>query len=225
MNRFTTPSKIDLPNHSSDITVIILAGGLKYRKKSCGPHLLFKNEGGESVLDCHMNVINKILPESDVIITTGFDSRRIINKRPKKVRIVENQLWDKTNEAEEIRLALNCCNTNNILIIQDNIIFDHHVLFQSITQYSTILTTNKEDFDDNFGVVCVNGNAENLSYGIDNYSVGMYYIREKELKPFKRICNSNNSHKMLMEIMNELINRSGIKIKMATITNGKIQKI
>ena len=173
----------------SDITIIILAANIGYGMKSYGPKSLFNINDRETLLEYQINLLQTSFPNSDIILVVGFLADRIIRKCPPGIRIVENQLYETSNEVEQIRLALNCTLTDNVLIIKDDIICNHDTLIEIIKDQSCILYDSKNQIDsNNIGVTIVNNYATIFSYDIDTKWCHIAYLTNKELKLFS--CSS-----------------------------------
>ena len=99
------PRKSD--KYKQQMSVVILAAGMNYRAKSYGPKCLLTDKNDITLLSLQINNIRAVYPESEIILTVGFEADKILKKVPSDVRIIENQLYENTNTIEEIRLSLN----------------------------------------------------------------------------------------------------------------------
>lgn len=227
-NRFTVPARLNTPIDSSDITVVILASGFRSGKQSIyEPSILFKTKRGKSVMDEVIDSIRQVLKDSDIIITTGKCSEEVYQKVPRGCRLIENQLFDITNECEDIRLALKCCITDYILIISDDFLFDHDALFSFIGRESAIMLTEASSFRSGVGAILSGNVIQNVSYGLNKMEkvVGMYLFSPKDVSKLKDVVGKeNNKHKMIFELINEMID-NGCVFKGSMLTKGKIKKI
>lgn len=210
----------------TDTTIIILAANIGYGMKSYGPKSLININDDETLLEYQLNLVQTSFPNSDVILVVGFSADRIIKKCPPGIRIVENQLYETTNEVEQIRLALNCTLTDNVLIIKDDIVFNQDTLHNISRENSCIIYDSNNRIDsNNIGVTVVNNYATFFSYDIDTKWCHILYLTQKENKMLKSLCNRKDRAKMyLHEVLNLMLNRVG-KIRAIEPTNMEIIKI
>ena len=97
--------------------MVIPAAGLGSRMKSYGPKCLFTTSNGSTILNKIITNVKKVYPHCEIIVAAGFEADKVIETTPAEVRIVENQLYDKTNMVESIRLSLNNAVHNDVKII------------------------------------------------------------------------------------------------------------
>jgi len=213
-------------NTRTDTTIIILAANIGYGMRSYGPKSLININNNETLLEYQLNLIQTSFPNSDVILVVGFSADRLIKKCPSGIRIVENQLYETTNEVEQMRLALNCTLTDNVLIIKDDIIFNQDTLYSISKENSCIIYDSSNRIDsNNIGVTVVNNYATYFSYDIDTKWCHILYLTQKENKILKNLCNKKDRAKMyLHEVLNLMLNKIG-KIKAIEPTNMDIIKI
>jgi len=194
--------------HQEPITIIILAANIGYGMKSYGPRsLLTIND--QTFLDYQTSIIKQVFPNSDIILVTGFMADRVIKKCPSTIRIVENQLFETTNEIEQLRLALNCTLTNSVLILKDNIVFNTDTLKTLALQESCIIYDNNNQLDSSdMGVRIIDEYATFFSYDIPIKWCHIIHLKDKEFKMIKTFCNNrNNSRLYLFEALNIMLNK------------------
>lgn len=111
-------------------TSIILLGSMNYKMKSYGPKQLLKLNCNKTFIEHQIGCIKTVFPKSDIILSIGQDADKVIKNKPDNLKIVENQLWETTNEVEYARLALNATNAKHVIIINSDVYFDTDVLNQ-----------------------------------------------------------------------------------------------
>ena len=193
----------------NDITVIILAANIGYGMKSYGPKSLLNINDKETILEYQINILQTTFPSCEIILVVGFQADRIIKKCPPGIRIIENQLYETTNEVEQIRLALNSTLTDNVIIIKDDIVFNQETLKTITKNKSCIIYDSGNQMDNNnVGVTVVNGYATIFSYDIETKWCHILYLAKKEMEVLKSICNKRNKERLyLFEILNVLLKR------------------
>ena len=203
----TRRSKID----RSDITVIIMAANIGYRMKSYGPKSLLNVTPNETLIEYQLNTIQSSFPHADVILVVGFFADRLIKRCPPGIRVVENQLYEETNEVEQIRLALNCTLTDNILVLKDDVIFNNETLCNISKQKSCLIYDSQDRIEHtNIGVTVINGYATTFSYGLSDKWCHIVYLTKKETNILRAICAKRENSKMyLHEALNLMLKRTG----------------
>lgn len=192
-----------------DFTVILIGSKPNYRMKSYGPLSLLKIDGMR-LIEKQNQIIRKIAPDAEIILVTGFETDKILKKIPYGIRIIENCRYDETNECEDIRLALNATLHNKVVIINYNLIFSESVL-KCITnnQSYIIVDSDKQISLNEIGVTSIDSKPTILSYSIESPKwCRITSFVNKEFNLLKTLCqNRENSRKLLVEILNEILNQ------------------
>lgn len=191
------------------LSIILLNSLCGYRMKSYGPRCLLKLKTGETIIESQIKILKECYPNSEIIVTIGFDGEKIVKKKIQGVRFVENQLYDSTNIAEEIRLGINNCETGNVLLIQGEILFNHTII-DNITRDGScvICVDNINNDNDDVGATIVDGYVTILAHGLQPKFGGIAFISESELNYFKHtICSKDNANMYFFELLNILANK------------------
>lgn len=210
------------------LSIILLNSTPGYRMKSIGPKCLLKISDNVSILDSQIEVLKKCYPNSEIIITLGFEADKIIKKNSSKgVRYVENQLYETTNLVEELRLALNNCETSDVLIVYGDLIFNTTAVDNITKDGSCMVCAEKNNFEgDEVGVTIVDGMITILSYGINPKWSHIMYLTGNELSSFKNLCNDREKSRMYpFELVNILLSKNSNKIKAVQPINAEIIKV
>jgi hypothetical protein len=212
-NRFISPTRrFGAGKSKKDLSIIILGGSMVYRMKSYGPKSLIKLSNQQTIIENQISVISLAYPDCEIILTTGFEADKIVKNRPQNIRLVENQLHESTNLLEEIRLALNNCVNDNVLIINGEMIFNLEAI-DNITKddISTVIIDSKGLMpDEEVGVTVVNDRVSIFSHGISPKWCNIVYLTGKELKFLKCIANDRDKNKLyLFEALNLVIDKRG----------------
>lgn len=208
------------------LSIVLLNALCAHRMKSFGPRCLLKLNTGENLIDSQLKILKECYPNSEIIITVGFDSERIIKKKIPNVRFVENQLHENTNIGEEIRLGVHNCETNNILLIQGETVFTHTII-DNITKHGSciVCVDNVNNDEDDVGATIVNDNLTILAHGLQPKFGGIAFITDPEITYFKHhVCVKENSNMYFFELINLLAARFN-KIKAIQQPEEKIIRI
>lgn len=208
--QITTPIK--KINNKSDIAVIILSAGVGSRIKSNEPRSLIKI-GGKTLIEHQINFVENNIEDAETIGVFGYSADKIIKKIAGKIRIVENQIFDKTNNSESLRLAVNNTNKKNILFFHGDLYFNHEILDDANFKKSFIIVDNKGMMKNKeIGVTMSKNKATILSYGLSTKWCQIAFMTGKELKILRSILNKlRGSRKKLLsfEIINLIISSGG----------------
>ena len=188
------------------LSIILLNSLCAYRMRSFGPRCLLKLNNGEMLIDSQLKLLREYYPNSEIIMTIGFDAEKIIKKKIAGVRYVENQLFENTNIAEEIRLGINNCETSNILLIQGETVLTHDAVSNITKNGSCILCVDQVSNDeDDVGATVINDYLSILAHGLQPKFGGIAFITDPELNFFKNhICVKENNNLYLFELINLL---------------------
>ena len=193
--------------YKQQMSVVILAASMGYRVKSYGPKSLLEDSNGIALINLQINNIKAAFPESEIIITVGFEADKVLKKIPPDVRVIENQLYKDTNTIEEVRLSLNNILSGSVLFIQDDIMFNSITLKKIAKSGSTIIVDNSNSTPtENVGVTVVNNKATIFSYGLPTKWGQIVYLNSHDLSAFKNICSDRSKSKLyLHEALNLLL--------------------
>ena len=225
MNRFTVPIK-PKGSDSSNTTALILASIANERMKTMPPVSMMLVDSQHTVLDCQIEAIKTIYPNCDIILIVGHESQRVIESRPKNVRIVENKLYDSAGEAEEIRLGINNCITDNILLVDGNCLFNADAL-QHLRGHGscTLIDKNEQMAKDSLGVISHNSKVENIAYGVQDKWCYISYLESKEHNILKRFTAvKNRCNLCTFECLNYVLSHNG-QIYSVGQSNGFLRRI
>lgn len=199
-NSYTNPIRHNKEN--TPITVGIITSRFYNGVKSYGNLSLCKNLNGTTLLEHQIKIIEQSLPHAEIIVVTGWDSERLHNRRSSKYRIVDNQLYNTTNECEDVRLLFNNMSTNNLLLINGNIVFDKTSIAYNGKSYILHNDINNKDV----GTIIADGHVTHLNYNTCGNFEDICWITGQELSILKKmVVNKFQSKLMLFELLNEMI--------------------
>lgn len=214
MTRFITNiKKKSVQNDGEDgISVAILAAGTGSKIKSYEPRSLLKIQDKNLIyhqIDAIKNTFNKV----EIITVVGCHANKVIKKIRNKSRIVENQLHDKSNSSESLRLAFNNSLYENFMFIHGDILFNKNCLKVDYTKSFVIVDSGKMIKDQEIGITSVNDQLTIMSYGLPKKWTQMAFFTGKEYQILKNIFNkfeNKEKKKLSFEIINEVIEQGGV---------------
>lgn len=208
INRFAVKPKKETEKLTT--SVIICSATNLFRMKTFGPKALYVYKDSR-LIDHQVNCIRSINHEIDIVLTVGHMADRLIKNNAHGIRMVENQLYETTGIAEEIRLGLNAVNSNRVIIVDGDIYFNTHA-FKAVYygNSSCLLQGGTYIPDDEPGFVSQNSIVSNLAYDIYPKWGQMCMLTDNELKSARKILNSREKgHLLFHEIINSIIERGG----------------
>ena len=208
-SRFIVPTRPIKKSLDDVITVVLLCGAMGYRMKSYGPRCLIPYEGKTFNIKC-------VFPNSDIIITTGFESDKITKKT--NLRIVENQLHETTNTMEEVRLAFNNCMTDNIVFINGNMVIQEGSL-QGITNRGSSVLVEDDVSNNEVGVTITDSYIQGFAYALKPKWKDIVYLEDREFKSLKKISSDRDINKwFLWEGLDKMLSK---KCRLQPVHNQK----
>ena len=181
--RFIAPIK---SRNGKSTTAVILSAGVGYRMKSYGPKCLLKAGSGKTILEHQIETINFCLPKSDIIVVLGFECDKVIKILDERSRVVENQLYEETNTAESLRLALNNGVRDSVLIMHGDLNFNKETLLQCDFRKSFVVVDSKRQFKEGeIGVTINNKEVMRFGYGLNTKWGQIVFLKGKELSLLK----------------------------------------
>ena len=207
-NRYTTHIKDD---KDDNIVFVILSAGVGNRMRSYGPKCLFKTSE-ETILDKQISTIKSNFLNNEIILVVGFEANKVIKKISDDIRVVENQLYQATNSAESLRLAINNSVADKIFFIHGDLIFNKETFDNLDFSKSFVVVDSKNQInDDEVGITIVNNRATFFSYGLDTKWCQMAYIRGKEFSILKSLYSKPGKDKLYtFEMLNMIIDKKGV---------------
>jgi L-glutamine-phosphate cytidylyltransferase len=201
-----------LPKDTKGISVVILSAGAGLRIRSNEPRSLIKINN-ETLINHQIKAIEKSLSNHEIVGVFGTHIDRIIKKLNGKIRVVENQLHESTNNSESMRLGLNNCTNNSIVFIHGDIYFEPDLLREANYNKSfLVLDANGDIGEKEVGVTVSKKNVSILSYGLKKKWCQICHVTGKELKILKGIFSKfkQSDKKMLsFELINKIIENGG----------------
>lgn len=212
----TRSARKSIEKYNEFVSFIFLCDSPGYRMKSYGSSCLLEI-GGTRLLDIQMQTINSYFTNKEIILCVGFDASSIIkyvknSYKNTNVRIVENQLYDKTNSCESLRLCLNNTPNDKIFIIDGSILLDYNIFNNFQFKDNFLFTQNKcNNFEIGFNLNEKNL-VEHISYGAHNIWSEILYLGSATDSMRKLLLNDQFKNKLIFEAINELIkNKNNFK--------------
>lgn len=206
----STPKRnIHVISNKEKVSVIILAAGCGQRMKSYGVRSLLKIYNGLSIIEQQLNTINSVFSNNEIILVTGFESDKLMNKTPQNIIKIENEKFEETNVSRSIALGLRACQTNKVVVVYGDLIFNEEAL-KFNTAHSSLLIKKELSQDISVGAYIDNSKIESLFYGNNHEWQEIAFFTNRELDILKKVCwNRNNDKKFGFEVINNIIDLNG----------------
>jgi choline kinase len=209
------------------IQVIILSAGIGARTKSYEPRCLLR-WNGKTILENQIDIVNDRFNKCDISVVCGHDINKIIRKVGKTVRIIENQIYETTNSAESLKLAVNNTHLDNIMFMHGDLIITPDIFNKINLNESFLLVDSGTKFEEKeVGVTVVNGKATVLCYNLSTKWCQIAFLAENESNILRKILlrNDFNSKFLLtFEVVNKIIEAGG-SFKCVEVENSFIKEI
>lgn len=221
MSRFTRKIK---QKPSDPVEVIILGAGVGARIKSYEPRSLIKIRN-KTLIDHQIELINKYIPKNSITLVVGYDANKIIKKVYGKVKIVENQIYNESNNGESLRLAINNSSIQQAIVMHGDLYFDDTLFNYFDFRQSFVLTSclfNQKEV----GLTVVNEYVTIFSYSLSTKWAQIVFLAEKELDILRKIYlkDEDMKYNLTFEMLNKVIEGGG-QFKAIDIKNSYIKEI
>jgi len=196
------------------LSVIIPAAGMGHRMKSYGPKCLLPANNKDTILQKIVKNIQREYPYSDIVVVTGFESEKVIRSLPHNIRIVENHDYETTNTVESIRIGINACATDNVLIVYGDLVFNVYSIRNITCDGSCAIIDSKSQFkNEEVGVTVVDNKVTRFAYGLQKKWSQIAFFENEEFKMLKDLCSDRRKNKLYpFELFNFMIGK-GCTIK------------
>ena len=164
-----------------------------------------------TLLEYQITTLLHNFPKADIFIVLGYNADKILAKLYDKfsVRFINNHIYQSTNLAYGISLAIQASNRSAILTIHGNIIFNQSIT-RIISNQSSVLLSPQNYNTTQVGVFVRNNLVTNFAYSLPQKWCGIAYLVEKELALYKNLCFDYKNHMMLdYEILNKIVDHGG----------------
>ena len=190
-------------------SIIIPTAGLATRMKSYGPKSLIKINN-KTILQRQLDWVKKNFPTNETILVGGFMADNLFNNTPDDLIKIENERYAETNVARSIGMALRTVSTNNIIIINGDLVFKNIKI--SFPKTSCIVTCDRLMSDNEVGCNISDNRLSYLMYDLPKKWAQIAYLTDEVLEAFKSLVwNRDNEKKYTFELLNELV-ETGHKI-------------
>ena len=162
---------------------------------------------GEEVLDLHLDIIQSICKNPNILVVGGFDIKRILkHERRNEFQIIENSLHEFTNSSEDLRLGVNASTRTSVVVLDSTFlpsVESYKLLLKDITKSKILYSLRKSD------CVGINLNQDGIinffGYGCENKIKGAYYLNLNDFDRIRKKCtgSSFNKNKFDYEILEE----------------------
>lgn len=177
--------------------------------KSNGSKLLAEHNSS-TILDYQLDLIKSVCTDPEIIVTCGASIKDFIkHDRRNEFILVENQMYEFSNSAEDLRLGLMALRSPHVIFIESGFIPTVSTLKYMLGHKDrTTKVFIKDEKDENYVGVIIgnNGLVTNYTFSADNMLTGMYYINTNDIGRIRKRTISKNFSKNLFafELMQDL---------------------
>lgn len=210
-------------NKNKKYSIIIPAAGEGVRMITYGVKSLININGDETIISRQLNIIKKTFTNYEIILVSGFESDKLMNKTPDNIIKIENSEYKNTNVVKSIGMALRAIHNDKVVIIYGDLVFTPSMLKAPLDIDSMLLFSSHGLMkDEEVGCSIQKTNVEHMTYGQSTKWSQISYFTGKELQLLRKICyNKHNSMLFGYEAINKIINHGG-KFKAYTSPKSKI---
>lgn len=207
---------------NDNVVVAILGASKAPRMGNYGAKLSIGMPDNQTLLHHELGFVQRIWSPSEVYVSVGYDADRVLAKRPPGVRFIENNRWEDTGEVEELRLILNCCNPEKLIIILGDIYISNVGVIPNVAE-SYSLSLEGDDVNQ-IGVKDEDGHLNLFSFLFTSKFLGIVQLSGVELGLIRKLINRERSKFALWELLDCYV-KQGYKLKNIELNSRKIIKI
>jgi len=204
---------------------IIIADKYAKGMKSKGCYGLIQINQRTNLFEAQYKAIKTTFPRSKIIYVYGFENKKIkryLGQNYQDVIAIENQEYNDTGFVNSIRCASDYLDQNCLIFFGDLAIKSE--MFKNFNREKSHIYLNKKNHN-SLGCIINNNHVQNISYGLDNYLLNMYYINKKNIETFSYYINDIKLRNyFLFEIINKMIDQ-GIDFQPSVQNNKQIMSI
>jgi choline kinase len=211
--RHITSARRLIPGKNTELSVIIPAAGVGKRMKSKDAKSLIEIDNGTSLIERQLQIIWSTYPKSDVLLVIGYKAEKVREAlKDYPVRFIYNPIYETTNVAFSISLALQASISETCLLVYGDLIFNEDAIGTITDGKSKILIdSNNHINDDEVGLIIDEDyQVTNFAFGLEKKWSQIAFLKGLELDLFKKACYKEDASKWFgYEALNEIINNGG----------------
>lgn len=187
INNTPKPKGIVDPLYNTMSFIVLGSQPVTTPKNQISPYYVEYN--GFLVIDYLIELFHLITKSPEIIFVSGYGPKKI-GKHSSKTSfvLVENQIYEMTNDGEDLRLGLNACLGNEGFIIDVSLLPNYNTFKQFDTNKNGILYYIKDNYDEGILINEV-GDVDEFCYGTDSKLKGMCYFNNKDFNRLKAKIN------------------------------------
>ena len=206
------------PRKNKKYSIVIPAAGAGTRMLTYGAKSLIKLQSGHTVLSKQIGLIDKIFPQYEIVLVTGFQAERVMNAAPNHIIQIQNPYYEDTNVVYSIGLGLRAATTDNVIILYGDLVFNYEALRVPFDHESALIVCDTMKADE-VGCVINNGMIHQVFYGLPNKWAQISYFTGSALAALrKQAWDIGNKKCFAFEIINNMLDKN-IPIRALTPKN------
>tara|TARA_R110000824_G_scaffold7728_2_gene34972 strand:+ start:13874 stop:14494 length:621 start_codon:yes stop_codon:yes gene_type:complete len=177
--------------------------------KTYGAKSLIRLNKSHTILSRQLAIIDSVFNNYEICLVTGFQGDRVSKNAPAGINIVQNHDYENTNVLHSIGLGLNQVNTNRVVIIYGDLVFNKSALNVPFDLASSIVISNYMK-DGEIGCILYKNKLEQMFYNLSQKWAQIIYLTNQELELMKQLANNpNNSMRFGFEAINQIVDGEG----------------
>ncbi len=227
MSRATRNIRKIKKEEDTKLSIIIPAAGMGNRMTTYGVKSLIQIKN-ETIISRQLNIIKKSFKEYEVILVTGFESDKLMNKTPNSIIKIENTNYETTNVIKSIGIGLRATLNDRVLIVYGDLVFTPNTLRMPLETSTLLLDNSGLMKKEEVGCSSQGDTLEHMTYQQPKKWAQIAYFTGRELELLRRISyNKNNTMLFGFEAINKIMNMGGkfkvysSKSKVTDIDNSK----
>lgn len=191
-------------------TIIIPAAGLARRMKSYGPKALIELGGSQNVITRQLTILRKFMPDNKIIVVVGFEADKITKtlQRFSNIDFVYNNLYETTNVAYSIALALEQVKGSSLIIYGDLVFNEEVIKTIPVGQSCVVMDSKNQIRNTEVGLIHLKNEVLHFSYALPTKWAQIMLLNQETSRAFKEHAKDKKKKSYFgYEILNILIDR------------------
>lgn len=206
---------------SQPITALILGSGHNPRLRNCGAKACLVMPDSRYLLNHQLDIIKRFT--SDIYMTIGYDADRVI-ERKFELRLIENQRYEETGEAEDLRLFFNLCKPERLLVLSGDLYLRMSILSDVTCNGSWGIACDGTDNKEEIGINSEFNKITDFSYSFSKKLSGLFMLEHSELELMRRLLNRESEKLAFWEVL-EIMVKKGANIKPIHVSANRLVKL
>ena len=202
--------------------MLILGASHNTRLRNCGAKSCLIMPDSRYLLNHQIDILKRYNP-SEIYMTIGYDADRVI-ERKFELRLIENQKFEETGEANDLRLFFNLCRPERLLILSGDLYLRLAIIGDTQYTGSWCVGSDGTDNKEEIGFSSEFDRITDFSYLFKSKLSGFIMLEAQEIELAKRFLNRETSRCAIWEVLEGII-KKGANLRPIHVSSNRLVKL